>query len=208
TKTASADRTARTRARAPIASGLAGGPPPRPLGLQVLAHVKVARELVALHLAREREVEGVAVVFLVRAAELHGVPVDRPAHLARDEVALVRAVEIVAALAEVEGVDGGPRRVLDADRPLAGQVRGRGRRPRGRCGGRARERAEEPIGDRLLLARGQHVRGDRDAGPSVLGGAPSRGEERDPRLGLEEVLGDRLAVDAVTRAVPQDEERR
>src|ERR1700694_3289670 len=104
-----------------------GAPSRRPLAAQVLAHVQCAPHLITRHLPREGVGDGVAALLAQAAAGAHAVPVDRARDVAGDEVAAMGAVDVVAALAQVERVVGGARRVLDPHVPLAAQVRGRGR---------------------------------------------------------------------------------
>src|SRR5262245_9036462 len=137
----------------------------RPLRRQVLAHVERSRHRVRRDGAVEPEAEGVAVPLGVRAVHLHAAAVDGAGEIARHEIALVRALEPIARLLQVERVAGGIRRVFDPHIPLPGQIRGRRRCSRGRLLlRRIRQDGMEPLGDYLFLGSRHHVRRDRDAG--------------------------------------------
>ena len=101
--------------------------------------------LVAGDLPAERVVERVAV--LPGAADPDGVAVDRAPQVAGHEVALVGAVEVVAALPHVEAMGRDAGRVLDPDVPGAGRGRpraGPSASPRPAAASRARRRAARP----------------------------------------------------------------
>src|SRR3989304_6652310 len=76
----------------------------RPSRAQILAHVEIARQRVALDAAREGEDERVAILLGIEAAEAHGVAVDGAGEVAGDEVALGGAVDLVAPLPQVQDV--------------------------------------------------------------------------------------------------------
>src|SRR5262249_30956812 len=79
-----------------------------------LAHVERARHRVALDRAGEPEAQRVAVPLRIRTRDLHRVAVDRAGEVAGDEIALVRALETVAGLPEVQRVRRFARQVDDA----------------------------------------------------------------------------------------------
>ena len=100
---------------------------------------------------------------------------------------VVRAVQVVALLTQVERVRRGARGVLDPDVPLAGEVRDRSC---GRLNGiparGIRHDRVQPVGDDPLFAGLEHVRRDRHASHSGI--RLVRREERDAWIGLEEDL--------------------
>src|SRR5438105_11500710 len=85
-----------------------------PAAAQVLAQVEGPRHLLARHLPRERVGDGVARRLREGTAQADGVAVDGAGEVAGHEVAAVRPVDVVLALAEVEPVHRRARRVFHA----------------------------------------------------------------------------------------------
>src|SRR5258706_3647228 len=180
-----------------------GAPPRRPLRAQVLAHVEGATHLVARHLAREGVADGVATLLAHEAAEAHAVAVDRSREVAGNEIAAVGAVDLVAALAQVQLVVRDPRRVLDLHVPLAAQVRGRGRgRWRLVLVRRTGQEGEEAVGHDLLVARRHHVRIHADPGEGGIRLVAGR-EHTDARITVEEGARRGVTAEAEPLAVPE-----
>src|SRR5262245_52765127 len=124
----------------------------RPLRREVFAHVERAAHRVALKRTGKPEAQRVAVTLRVRAGDLHGVAVDRPGEIASDEIALMRTVEAIPGLFEVQRVCRRARDVVDLHVPLAADV---GRRRRRACGlgrtRRLRQRSVNLLGDDRLF---------------------------------------------------------
>src|SRR5688572_5140633 len=152
---------------------------------QVLAEVERALDLVALHLAREGVVERVAALLALRAAQPDRRAVDRAGEVARREVALVRAQDLVAVLPQLQQMARGPGGVLDPNLPGPRQVgRGRSQRLLG-LGLGALQHRDQPVADQLLVAGVEHVRVHGHAGQRGVVVAARR-EHRDARVPLEQ----------------------
>ena len=122
----------------------------------------VARHLVAGDLAGERKLERVAV--LARCSVLrepHVVAVDRAGEVARDEVALVRAVDARcrAAAGAARGVDApAAYSMRTSHRPLTSAAGGAGAGARVLAPAGFDSDRVQPLGDDLLVAGRHHVR--------------------------------------------------
>ncbi len=90
-----------------------------PPGAQILAHVELARHFVSRNRSGERKRQRIAGLSAVIAAKPNVAPIDRSGQIARDEIALMRAVDLVARLSEVQHVRRRARGVLDAHFPAA-----------------------------------------------------------------------------------------
>src|SRR5262245_44669432 len=73
-----------------------------PLRGEIFAHVERSRHRVAVDRAGEAEAQGVAVPLGIRTGDLHRAAFDRSLQIARDEVALVRSLEAIAGLLQVQ----------------------------------------------------------------------------------------------------------
>jgi len=196
----------------PGACGRVGVALGRELSRQVLAEVDRSGERTIGERAREDEGDGVARPSL-DAPQRHLVPFDHADQVANGEVPLVRALNPVAILLDVQAVLAAAAEELDVDVPAPAEVRGGSGhlgRPRRT---RAREHFMQTAGDDLVLAR-LHLPGrDRHAcrpgrkrrASAVAADARA---ERDPRLRPGELLGQFLAGHVQLRGVPQDLQRR
>ena len=101
------------------------------------------------------------------------VAVDRAGEIARDEVALVRALDLRCPAGAGEARASTPPPRMDLHVPAAGQVAGRRRRRLRRRARRLAQHGVQPIGDDLLVARRHHVGRDRDAGPAIADRSPA-----------------------------------
>src|SRR5437773_12518064 len=100
-----------------------------PRRAQILAHIERSRHRVVGDLARKGECERVAVPFGVHAPQPNRAAVNSPGQLSRDEVAMMRTVDLLASLSDKNRLRRATGRLLDAHIPKAVQVGGRLLRP-------------------------------------------------------------------------------
>src|SRR5882757_5728372 len=76
----------------------------RPGGTEVLAHVERARHLAAVHFPSEHKRDGIAMFLAERAPDPDGIAIDRSGNVPRNELALMRAVDVIPPLPQMERV--------------------------------------------------------------------------------------------------------